>query len=282
MILLKNLLLVLGVLVLFASLWPIRRTIASIPRGRIRNLWRALIYLICFFIGGYLYFLACFWNEYRQASDLIVPVIFFSGAIFVFLVCLLSLQTAKNFHRIFILERESTTDALTGAYNRRYFDRRLYEEFVRSRRYDDPFSIVMIDIDHFKKVNDHWGHPVGDLVLRRFAELIRISLREADVVCRYGGEELGVLLPHTTLNAALQLAEKLRHKIENSEIITEDAADGKGAVRVTASFGVASLLPDSSSADHMLILADKALYVAKKSGRNCVRSGNELFDEDRG
>lgn len=279
--LLKNLLLILGIPLLFTSLWPIRRTIAAIPRGRIRNMWRALFFLICFFIVGYVGYSYTFWDVCNETSDLIVPVIFFGGAVFVFLVCLLSRQTAENFRRIFILEQESTIDALTGVYNRRYFDRRLYEEFARSKRYNEPFSLVMVDVDHFKKINDHWGHPVGDLVLKRFAELIRLSLREADVVCRYGGEELGLILPHTELKAALAIAEKLRRKIAGNEMLTEDAAGGKGAVRVTVSLGVAGLRSEISSADNMLALADKALYFAKQSGRDCVKSCDDLVDETK-
>ena len=276
--LLKNFLLILGILLLFASIWPIRRTITSIPHGRIRNLWRTIIVLICFFIVGYVYYLVCCGVSYSQVEDLLVPIVFFSGSVFVFLVCLLSLQTARNFRRIFILEQESTTDALTGVYNRRYFDRRLYEEFSRSKRYDEPFSMIMIDVDHFKRINDHWGHPIGDLVLRRFAERIKASLRETDVLCRYGGEELGLLLPHTSLDNALHLAEKLRHKMAASELLTEDAAEGKGAIRVTISLGVSSLFPEISSSDQLLGMADKALYFAKESGRNCVKSCKELDD----
>ena len=277
---LKNLLVVLGILLLFASIWPIRRTIASIPHGRIRNLWRVLICLICFFIFGYFYYLFCCGDFYHHGEDLLVPVVFLGGAVFVFLVCLLSLQTAKNFRRIFVLEQESTTDALTGVYNRRYFDRRLYEEFSRSRRYDEPFSIIMIDVDHFKRINDHWGHQIGDLVLRRFAERVKTSLRETDVLCRYGGEELGLLLPHTSLDDALFLAEKLRIKVADSEMLTEDAAEGRGAIQVTVSLGVASLQSEISSPDQLLGMADKALYFAKQSGRNCVKSCKELVGED--
>ncbi len=278
--LLKNLLLILGILLLFSSIWPIRRTIASIPHGRIRNLWRTLIVLICFFIVGYVYYLACCGTPYHQVEDLLVPIVFFSGSVFVFLVCLLSLQTARNFRRIFVLEQESTTDALTGVYNRRYFDRRLAEEFRRSKRYAEPFSMIMIDVDHFKRINDHWGHPIGDMVLRRFAERIKVSLRETDVLCRYGGEELGLLLPHTALEEALHLAEKLRHKVAASELLTEDAAEGKGAIRVTVSLGVSSLVAEISSPDQLLSMADKALYFAKQSGRNCVKSCKEMGDEN--
>ncbi len=276
--LLKNFLLIMGILLLSASLWPIRKTIASIPHGRIRNLWRALIYLICFFIIGYSYYYVCYGGIYRHFEDLLVPVVFFWGAVFVFLVCLLSLQTAKNFRRIFILEQENSTDSLTGVYNRRYFDRRLHEEFSRSKRYNEPFSMIMIDVDHFKRINDHWGHQIGDLVLRRFAERIKISLRESDVLCRYGGEELGLLLPHTPLDAALALAEKLRCKVAASELLTTAEAEGLGAIQVTVSLGVASLLPDISSPAQLLGVADKALYFAKQAGRNCIKSCKELID----
>lgn len=191
--LLKNLLLLFGSLLLCTSLWPIRRMVTPLPQGRIRTFWYALFFLICLFIVGYLGYIFRFWGVYRGGEDMIVPVVFFLGAIFVLLVSMLSLQTAEDLKRIFVLERESTTDSLMGIYNRRYFDRRLHQEFVRSERYNEPLSLVMIDIDHFKHVNDRWGHPVGDLVLKRLAEQLRGSLREADVVCRYGGEKVVVI-----------------------------------------------------------------------------------------
>ncbi len=266
--LLKNLLLILGSVLLFVSIWPVLSLITQIPSGRIRRLWWLLSGLICLFLAGYIIYTLVFWGTYRSPADLIVPLIFFFGAIFVFLVSTLSLKTASDLKRIFVLEYESTTDSLMGIYNRRYLDRRLREEFFRSLRYGYPLSLVMIDIDHFKMVNDQWGHQVGDLVLKRLGDLIVNTVRNVDVVCRYGGEELLMILPHTEGSDAFIMAEKLRIKIERTEILTADKNRDHSPVKVTVSLGVASVLPEIESAHALLGQADKALYYAKQRGRN--------------
>ena len=278
--LLKNFLLISGFLLLVASLLPIRKLIHPLPQGRNRFLWNILLCLVFIFISGYLIYIIVFWGKVKGTSDLVVPVIFFFGAIFVFLVCKLSLQTTQDLKRIYILEHENTTDSLMGIYNRRYFDRRLKEEFSRSVRYQYPLSLIMVDIDHFKKVNDRLGHQIGDLVLKRLADLLQGSVRDADVVCRYGGEEVAVILPHTPDSSALIVAENLRKKIGTTEILTEDLSPDKHAVIVTASLGVSTLVPKIETADMLLNQADKALYTAKKNGRNCVVSCKEIKGDE--
>lgn len=266
----KNFMLVFGGVLLAVSLWPVRQLILSLPLGRIRFLWKILLYLICLFIGGYIAYTVVFWGQYKGIIDLIVPVVFFFGAVFVMLVCSLSLRTAENLRRIYVLERENTTDSLMGIYNRRFFDRRLREEFSRSVRYQQPLSLLMIDIDHFKRVNDRWGHQIGDLVLKRLAELLKGCLRDTDIICRYGGEELVIILPHTSADTALQLAERLRERTEKTEILTEDASPDNQSVQVTISLGVSTLIPEMESFQMMLKQADSALYLAKQQGRNRV------------
>jgi predicted signal transduction protein with EAL and GGDEF domain len=151
----KNFLLIAGSLLLLASLFPIRKLLQPLPRGLVHSLWNVLFYLVCFFICCYLIYTVIFWGQGKGLPDLVVPVVFFFGAIFVSLVCTLFLKTSEKLKQIYILERENTTDGLMGIYNRRFFDRRLKEEFSRSVRYQYPLSLIMIDIDHFKKVNDH-------------------------------------------------------------------------------------------------------------------------------
>lgn len=277
----KNFLLVFGCLLLIASLWPIRRLILPLPLGRIRTFWKVLQYLVCLFVFGYLTYTSVFWGVYKGITDLIVPVIFFFGAVFVFLVCALSLKTAQDLKRIYVLERENTMDSLMGIYNRRFFDRRLKEEFSRSVRYNQPLSLMMVDVDHFKNVNDRWGHQIGDLVLKRLAELLKGCVREADIICRYGGEELAIILPHTPNLIALQLGERLREKTAKTEILTEDASPDNQSVRITVSLGVATLVSGMVSVDMLMSQADKALYFAKKNGRNRVVSCSDLVDNEK-
>jgi len=128
--------------------------------------------------------------------DLIVPSVFFFGAGFVWLTATLSLHTAIDIRRVTVLEHENITDPLIGIYNRRYLDRRLQEEFIRARRYSLPLSVLLLDIDHFKRVNDAYGHQVGDLVLSYLGKLLLSAIRATDIIARYGGEEILIRSEH--------------------------------------------------------------------------------------
>lgn len=166
----------------------------------------------------------------------------------------------------------SRTDALTGLCNRRYFEERLSEEFARSRRYKAPLSLMMLDIDHFKRLNDTYGHPFGDEVLRAVAHRTRSSLREVDVLARYGGEELVALLPQTGPQDARVVCERVRERIASLELEYLGPDGQRTPVRCTASLGVASLpSPTLASAQELVGAADACLYAAKAAGRNCVR-----------
>jgi two-component system, cell cycle response regulator len=169
------------------------------------------------------------------------------------------------------LAEQLTTDPLTGMKNRRFFDERLEEEFRRAERYGDCLALLMIDLDHFKSVNDRFGHPGGDLVLREAATLIRNSIRDPDICARYGGEEFAVILPKTGKPGAIAVAERMWREIGKKEYIVAPAATMSCAVRVTASIGVAfHPAKDITSGDHLLVMADKALYQAKRAGRNTI------------
>lgn len=165
------------------------------------------------------------------------------------------------------LEALTVTDALTGLANRRLLFSRLEEEVRRARRARVPLAVVMLDIDHFKEVNDTYGHAMGDAVLRDIGALLNASIRATDLAARYGGEELTLVLPYTDGAAALQVAEGLRQKIADQDHIL-----GSTTLRRTVSLGVSSRsgqagMPD---ADALLKLADEALYRAKQGGRNRV------------
>ncbi len=165
------------------------------------------------------------------------------------------------------LRRHANFDALTGLYCRRHFDRRLREELDRADRYDRPLSMVLLDIDHFKRINDTRGHQIGDQVLRQTAGLISRSLRLSDYCARVGGEEFCLLLPNTDASGALKQAERLRKSIAEHPFL------GDESLRVTASFGIADVSDEAGrSAESLLCAADAALYQAKSDGRNCVRA----------
>ncbi len=159
------------------------------------------------------------------------------------------------------MAKRADTDALTGVLNRMGFNEAISRELSRARRYQQALSVVILDIDHFKKVNDEFGHPVGDQVLVRTANLLSSCVRESDTVARWGGEEFAVIAPTTTEDGAVSLAEKLRSIMAATHLGPKEA--------VTASFGVAELRPDDT-AETLLQRADAALYQAKQAGRNRV------------
>lgn len=160
----------------------------------------------------------------------------------------------------------SVTDALTGARNREYMDSLLTTELSYARRHDQDLGFVLFDLDHFKSVNDTYGHPAGDAVLIEVSRAVRGEVRAEDCLCRYGGEEFGLVLRSADLAGALAMGERVRSVIEHLVIHHEDLV-----LRITASIGCATLreLPDATP-NSLVELADKRLYLAKRSGRNRV------------
>ena len=156
----------------------------------------------------------------------------------------------------------SQTDCLTNSYNRRYFTQKLEEEIERAKRAGSDFSLIMLDIDRFKSINDRFGHNAGDLVLKSVAELIKNRIRKIDTLARWGGEEFVLLLPDTPVENAARLAEELRESLSRLDI--------PGVASVTASFGVAGYRP-GDTIDALTHRADDLMYEAKAAGRNCVR-----------
>lgn len=168
-----------------------------------------------------------------------------------------------------MLAQRAMLDGLTGLWNRHHFDQRMTEEVAASLRYTRPLSLVMVDVDHFKSVNDNYGHPFGDEVLQLVGDVLQRNVRTCDFACRYGGEEFCVILRETPTDGAVTFAERVRSQLELLQL------KAKGIpVSVTASFGVSSselcMNPMEFTREWMIEKADQALYRAKKSGRNRV------------
>ncbi|HQR03243.1 MAG: diguanylate cyclase [Proteobacteria bacterium] len=165
------------------------------------------------------------------------------------------------------LAEQAARDGLTGLYNRRYLDQTLEREVARARREGLPLSIVMFDLDHFKQLNDTYGHQAGDAVLKNIADLLRADTRTEDIACRYGGEEFLILLPNMPLDIAQARAESWRQRIAGTSLDF-----GRFSLSITASFGVAGYPDHGKSTDTLTRAADDALYVAKRTGRNRVET----------
>jgi diguanylate cyclase (GGDEF)-like protein len=160
------------------------------------------------------------------------------------------------------MQQQALTDGLTGCFNRRSFEMQLERDLHMATRMRLPLSLILLDLDNFKRVNDTFGHEAGDVALRLLADGLRDELRSVDTAARYGGEEFAVILPQAGIDGAMIVAERLRQRIELMEV--------PGVGHVTASLGIATFPQHASSRDTLVLAADRALYNAKNTGRNCV------------
>jgi len=226
-------------------------------------------------------------RKHRVRSVLCTPIIYqgrISGVLYlennltaqaftperVELLGLIAAQAAISLENARLFE-QATTDGLTRLYVRRYFHLLLDQEFERALRHGSAFSLLMIDIDNFKTINDTFGHPFGDEVLRRVAEVLRKNSRSVDIAARYGGEEFVLLLPETDAPGARVAAEKIRHAVEWMDIPAKT-----GFIRVTVSIGVGVFPTLARDKADLILCADQALYAAKKAGKNRVILGEEI------
>jgi diguanylate cyclase len=181
-----------------------------------------------------------------------------------------SRREISDLHRsLDAVRKESLIDPLTSLANRKYFDAAMPKRIGAAREHQEPLSLLMADIDHFKKFNDHHGHLTGDQVLRLVSLAIKQGVKDTDIAARYGGEEFAVVLPTTALRPAVSIAELLRKAVMNKELIKRSSGEALG--RVTVSIGVATLKPDDSP-QSLIERADNCLYAAKRRGRNRVVS----------
>jgi diguanylate cyclase (GGDEF)-like protein len=234
-----------------------------------RRSWRVLVALMILSLVSYGVVAVGFSIGFDFDLKGMISATLLAGAVFVSIVTRVSLSTVDNLVRVHL---ESITDPLTRAYNRRFCDQRLSEEISRAHRYKRPLSILLFDLDHFKRINDTHGHLYGDLVLRTVAEVVKGKLRNCDYFCRYGGEEFLVILTETDLAGAEVVAERMREDIEQHVFPHPTLPDER--VRVTLSVGLTALATGNKHdlAAHLIERADQGLYQCKTAGRNTVRA----------
>ena len=222
----------------------------------------AMIFLTLLTYMGYTIFTFQMMKHFNLWVDLVSPLIF-ATIVFIAMLIVKYLIKSKDFEQQYKL---ATTDGLTGLYNHRYFQEQMTNTLEHSKRYETEFSLIIIDIDYFKKFNDSFGHQCGDRVLRLVAQTLKRNVRATDIVCRYGGEEMSIILPNIGYQDAIFTAEKLCKTIAEQNIHTNNDKIAK----VTISLGVATYPKDAQTTQDLIKIADDRLYKAKANGRNQV------------
>ncbi len=261
-----------GMGLLCASLAPMYDILQMVCDRSLRRKWLFLTTLVLVFIPGYATF---GWMRARNdptAADLLVAAILFFGGCFVASIALLSRRTAKDLLRIAGLERDAFIDPLTQLFNRRYLSHRFNEETFRAARYQMGLAVILVDIDHFKLVNDSYGHRSGDEVLRQVAQRIRTELRTSDIAVRYGGDEFLIIATNADCANGIMIAERLRRKVKENPVRNANGF----VIPISVSIGVATLIPNES-ASTIIHRVDCALYRAKQKGRDriCVAQAGD-------
>ncbi len=255
---------------LLAALFPVRRLLRDLPDGLMRRAWLLLGGLLLVMIGAEILYAVGAPSGFPLAEELAIPVILLAGSWFIMIVSQLSAGSIEDVQRTALLERETITDALTGMYNRRHMERVLSAEMERARRYAQPMSLALIDVDNFKAINDKYGHQIGDQVLKQLAGLIQSQARINETVARYGGEEIAMILPGADLKQAAWQSERLRSRVAAEALIVGDS-DITERIAVTVSIGLSQLSPlDGYRTEKLLERTDRAMYMAKHNGRNRV------------
>ncbi len=175
------------------------------------------------------------------------------------------------------VQKLATTDSLTGLYNKRYFMETLTKLFKTTLRYSTPVSLIMVDIDNFKNINDRFGHQAGDRALKEISALLLKSLREIDIPARYGGDEIAIILPETEIEQAFFVAKRIKRLVESISIDIEEEN-----ITLKASFGISSCPnPAIKTVEDMISAADTALYRAKRNGKNKIEASENIFMQDK-
>ena len=260
-----------GAILLIASIIPAHRLTAQLPSGRLRRNWRLLMLLTCAFFCGYLCYvfvnLKGNFGYDHSISHYVLPVVYFLSACFVHVLNNFALETMAHIRSVTVLDLENITDPMLGIHNRRYLDYRLKQEVIRAVRYHLPLSVVLIDIDRFKDINDKYGRQVGDSVLARLGKLVLNTARTTDIVARYGGEEIMVIATNTPVTGIITFAERLRKTVEDA-VLTQ--LSGGGEIRGTVSIGIAAVGPETATVKTLTESVTDALSRAKTQGRNLV------------
>lgn len=260
------LLLIIGVVFCVKALLSIKLLVLELPEGALKKRWNILRNLMFFFILSYGLVGIAFWllsEELNAFLALGVSFILALGGLFAYFVGQLALQTINDVRDLALLQHESITDGLTGLRNRRYFDQRIHEEVMLSLRYKMPLTLILLDVDHFKKINDTYGHNTGDLVLIETARILQKNVRANEAAFRLGGDEFLMILPDIKDRQELRQAKERLAKSFASEFSLADLSE-----KLTLSIGTSLYPEDGQDIDALLQIADEEMYADKKEQKS--------------
>ena len=213
------------------------------------------LFIICFVL-----FRIAFDNES-------IELIKYLGSLFSVVGLIYTLRTSQNNTKLIdVLKDEAMHDGMTGLLNHKFFEKRLDEEIERSNRYNETMTLLFLDLDNFKRINDTHGHQYGDYVLKITASIIQDNVRNIDIVSRYGGEEFSVVLVNANKKVSLKTAERIRKEIENFKFNQNNIKE-----RLTISIGMGEFPSDANNKEDIIKYSDSKMYIAKKDGKNCIR-----------
>lgn len=272
----------LGLLIILGAMRRTQNLIRILPDS---GQWPSLRNLMMFFAVGYAVYLYFLISGSPFNKDLVASEVFFLSSLFMLMAVRFAYTTIHDILRLDEFEELANTDELTGMFNRRAIMHLLKDEYQKARRFGFPLSVAMVDLDHFKRINDTYGHLSGDLVLKEVAKVLKKGLRRIDVLGRYGGEEFLCILPSTAADGAVIMGERVRRQVkmlrfevagpEQLKPITEEEVPSGETITVTVSVGVASMDSSMTDPEHVVSAADTALYAAKEGGRDQTCSASE-------
>jgi len=270
MILSANILLLSGICLYAVALFTVQQLVKKIPLGEVRNNWKILSVFIIGSIISYIAYMFMISTGRVLLDSITYPAICLAASAFVLLLCFLTFQTTRDIGEAIAMEQASIIDPVLDIYNRRYFDRRIDEETQRSRRYNQPLSLILFEIDDFEAIAKKQGRLVGDVVLRKISDFLVGSVRASDIVARYDEQRIIIATTQTKPDMAIKLADRIRADIEKLEVLPGGEQNGAEALHVTVTAGVSCVEDRIKSGFDLTDVAEKAMQRAESEGRNRV------------
>ncbi len=270
MYLLANILVLSGICLLVVSVFTSQQLIRKLPLGNVRHSWQMLNFLLVGSILGYAAYMLLLMTGQVSLASLEIPKLCFAAAAFILLLCYLTYQTTRDIREAIAMDLASIVDPILDIYNRRYFDRRIEEETQRSRRYNQPLSIILFEVDQFEAIANKQGRLVGDVVLRKVSDYLVGAVRSSDIVARYDEHRIVVATTQTKPDMAIMLADRLRGEIEKLELLPAGEQSAVDTLYATVTAGVSCVEDRIKSGFDLTDVAEKAMQRAESEGQNRV------------